>query len=218
MSRKSILVVYDKKSQRTRFYFRIIKLFVCCLIWTFSFTISTIAQTDKTQFANSSKVGLIFTERFEDEETGIKEIIEVNKKLRSEFKTRTDKLNEISTEIQKKVKEVKNYENDYVEKGCKLVNCAAIMREMIADIESVTCKFINEQKIVKTDLEKRKSELLIEVKKRIFASVLKFAKEKDFALILDGAELDKSSPLIETPEFVDITEEFINFYNQDFVE
>lgn len=176
------------------------------------FTALTFAQTPKAE-----KIGFVSWTAFEDENTGIKELVEANKKLDEEFKPLTDQLKILSENYQKKVKELEYFA------GCQVINCKSPPTADLIDNKS------NELKELENEIKKKQEnykqlyvkryeeDVVKKINPKIIKGLEQFAKENGFAVILEKSKYDMTMfCIIEEYRNNDVTKEFINFYNADF--
>jgi Skp family chaperone for outer membrane proteins len=188
----------------------IISLIIVLLAATF-----VSAQADKSHSVSENKIAVVNTDAFKDEKTGIDDLIEVYKKLEEEFRTQTEELRIMNDNLQKLFNEFKEA-NDRCDKA---IHCSDKTAEEVSrklkDYELFNEKFKRRQEKVKSLFEKRKAELTADINRKIVEAILQFQKKKGYALILD-ASLKDSLACQPSDGFVDVTEEFIKFYNESF--
>jgi Skp family chaperone for outer membrane proteins len=160
------------------------------------------------------KIAVIDTSAFEDEKTGIKKLIEANKKLNEEFKPHSDELKVMYERMQKLFKEFEEANS----RCNKSFHCsekdAEESRNKLDEYKLLSDKLKSKQEVVKSLFEKRKAELSSDINKKIADAVKQFTKEKGFDAIFDKSKIENVINHIDT--FPDITDEFIKFYNESF--
>jgi len=182
-------------------------VFILTLILTIAFPL--FAQTEKAQV----KVAVIFPEVFEDETAGIKDLIEVNRKLYAEFALTKRELDAFAIEIINLEKEISKLYADSQGAGCE-AELRGVYKEKYEKYAKLADEYRARQSAAITLYEKRKEEETRTFKKKIPDAMMQFAKEKGYALILDGTKLDMFHYPIEKEQ--DVTQEFIKYYNENF--
>ena len=185
------------------------------LIFVLIFSASAFAQTEKPQVSAASKIAVINTEAFADEATGIREVFENYEKLKVEFKPEIDEMFIQQKKIQKLEIEIEEFRSLLGEKRVPL-GSYKILDEKIDEYEKLISEYKQKEKEAKELYVKRKAEIFVDVNKKIGEAFKKFAKEKGFALILDSSKLQDSFVISDNPS-LDITEEFIKYYKENFV-
>ena len=82
----------------------------------------------------------------------------------------------------------------------------------VKEHESLISEFKNKESEFKVLAKKRDIEIVGEIKKRIAQALIQFAKQNGYTMVLDSSQ---SNAIIEE-EPVDVTKEFIKFYNDSF--
>lgn len=183
------------------------KLFILGLVVTSFCSISTIAQTEKSPSKNTDKIAIVFPDAFEDEKTGIIDLIVVNQKVKIEFKPQADELLGLFSKIDILEKNIKEQSS-----RCGWVNCSNLIK-MVEDYETLVSETKIKQLKANSAYEKRKSKENTVIKQKMFEVLKQFGKKIGFAAIIDGSKLEGN---LTYPDFKDITEEFIKFYNENF--
>jgi Skp family chaperone for outer membrane proteins len=178
-------------------------------VFVLIFSALAFAQTEKTQSNYASKIGFINSEAFDNKETGIKEIVETNEKLEAEFKPQIDELKAIAEKIQNQQEEFKKAGSGYWDGPIPKEK----LDKSLKDYESDVCKYKTRTEEIKSQYDKRKSEIFADVYKKVRDTIKQFAKEKGYLIVLDSSK-DNSSAIIEG-ETIDITKEFIKYYNEN---
>ncbi len=181
-----------------------LKYLIINLTLIFSFQVSLFAQQNPVP---PTKIGSILSEKFADASAGIKDIIAVNEKLEKEFGPQELEIKILYEKHKNLINELKRISES---KGHPSIS-EKTLTEKINEVESAFCKLESQTKIVRSNFEKRETELFKEVYKKIAESLKVFAKEKGFVVILDSSQ-ENNSVIIEG-EMIDVTKEFIQFYN-----
>jgi Skp family chaperone for outer membrane proteins len=182
-------------------------VFILALILTFAFPSS--AQTEKAQ----SKVAVIYPEVFEDETAGIKDLIEVNRKLYAEFASTIEELDALAAEIVCLEKEIAKLQNVMQDAGCK-DDLTGVYKEKYEKYAKLADEFKARQSAAKALYDRRKGEETRTLKKKIPDAVMQFSREKGYAVIFDATNLDSCFFFVGDRQ--DVTREFIKYYNENF--
>src|SRR5215218_2333713 len=135
------------------------------------------AQTEKPQTSNVNKIALINTEAFYNKETGIKEIVETNDKLESEFRPIVDELNSLYEKYNAMVEEIKKLQPP---SAPYFYYCFSPLSEKIKELEKLEVKIKKKQEEAKKNYEARKPEIFADVYKKVGDAIQQFAKEKGY--------------------------------------
>jgi Skp family chaperone for outer membrane proteins len=188
------------------------RVFIKSLVFVLILAASAFAQTETTQNAVSTKVGVIDTSVFYDKEKGIREIVAAQEKLDAELKPKKDELAALQEIIQKLEKEIN--EILIIEKKYAQMNCFSPLVKMAEKYEKLVSEYKQKETEAKNLYEQRKAEIFADVYKRVGDAITQFAKEKGYVIILDKSK-DNSSVIIEGETF-DVTEDFIKYYNENY--
>jgi Skp family chaperone for outer membrane proteins len=183
-----------------------ISLFVGSLVFVVVFAVSTFSQTTAPV-----KIGLINTFEFGDEKAGITKYVSAFKALQAEFgptelelQTMTNKLNTLAKEIQALREQASSGKVPIDEKAAqgKVEEAERIQRDI---------KF--KQEDAKARYERRQKAVIGPVMQDIGKAVNDFAKQKGYTVIFDIAKDESGLLLAIGDEKIDITKDFITFYN-----
>ena len=185
-----------------------LRMFAVGMMFTALFAVSAFAQTGATPAAGAGKVGLINTFAFDDEKAGIAKYRTALNTLDVEFKAVNDELAALGGKLQALGKEIENLRKP----GGAPVKP-----------ETINAK-VEEYQLLETQIKRKQEDAKAQYNKRyqvvvgpIYGDILKaltdFAKQKGYAVILDGAKLEESGILMGFDEKYNITAEFITFYN-----
>lgn len=182
------------------------------IVLILAFTIFAIAQAEETKSVAPSKVAIFFPDHFEDEKTGIKDLVEVIAKLEFEFKPYDDELNLMG----EKVKTLGN-ELQMIANNPHYRISSEFLNRKVNEYEDAVYKFKSRTDEIKALYEKRKLEVCKDVNKKIYEALKLFAKEKGYTYMLDASGLLHDGVLyVYYDETFDKTKEFIKFYNERF--
>lgn len=166
------------------------------------------AQIEKTQTSAPNKIAGINTEAFYDKEAGIKEVVEANDKLETEFKSQKDELRLLGEKIQNLQKEIEELAKP------QKVGCYPSIQNKVDEYKKLISEYKRRQDDLKSLYDKRKPEIFADIYKKVGEAIKQFAKENGYVIVLDSSK-DNSSTIIEG-ETIDITKEFIKYYNDNF--
>jgi Skp family chaperone for outer membrane proteins len=187
------------------------RFFTKSLIFVLILSALALAQTEKLPAAVGSKIAVINTEAFYDREKGIKELVETNDKLEAEFKLQKDELNLMAEKLKKLEKELRDF-SGLIEPPRNLTK--EMINNKINEYDLTGDKFKKKRDEIKILFEKRDSETVGLVRKKVGEAIKRFAKDNGHVLVLDSSK-DNSSAIIEG-ETIDITKVFIRYYNEDY--
>ncbi len=184
-------------------FMKFFQLFTVNLVLSFAFVISVNAQTDKSQTVNSGKIAVINFELLKDEKTGIKEIVDIYKKFDVEFEPKESELKPLYEKRKKAIERLQD-----LAKSTEIRVTNEFINDLVKQFDDADCKFDKKLKEVKNLFDARKLELDKEAKNEIIELLKLFAKERDYAVILDSS---RNNFLFG--ETIDATDDFIQFYN-----
>lgn len=148
----------------------------------------------------NGKVAVIDTSAFADEQTGIRRVIAALRQIDSEFKPKSDELTQMRARYDGMVKQINAGTGD-----------AATLQRTADDAEQLKRDIDRRSEDAKTAYQKRVNDLVGPLQEEVFKALDAYAKENGIALIIDASQV----PLIvPDPSRVDITQNFINIYNQ----
>ena len=173
------------------------------VIIIFVFSISSFSQTN-----NKSSVAVIDTNAFANKELGIPQLVQAYDKLESEFELQETEIKE----LHKKYKELWNFISAS-QKAIELTELAsALLPNKENEFRKIDCEIKQKQEIAKAHYEKRKKEIIEPINENIGKVLREFAKQNGYASILDKKSIESSSIIIDS-DYVDVTRDFIKFYN-----
>ncbi len=188
---------------------------VICLTLAASSVLGQGATTANPAPAGNGKIGLVNLNMFADEKGGIARFKTALAAFNNEIKPSVDELTAMETRRQNLGKEIQTMQQQLAAAGTGTT--VPINRS------NYDAKVIEFQKL-ETDM-KRKDEDLKALQERrypvvvgpVFSDILRamneYAKQKGYAVILDGARLEQAEILLGFDDKYDITRDFIVFYN-----
>ena len=190
---------------------KIFRLSIVGLALTTFFVVSIMGQTEKKPDITPVKFAAVDTKAFEDEKSGIKDLIIAYDELETELKPQINELQALSLELQKRQKELSEY-GEVLKKdrlGCG--DLYSKVKVKFEEYNKLYGEFESKHNDFKSLREKYKSEIVTPVEYKIGNALKQFAREKGYMMILDSSQNNSSTLIEEEP--VDITKEFIKFYN-----
>src|SRR5689334_9353130 len=179
------------------------------LFLTAFFAVSAFAQSVAAQTAPVGKIGLIDTGAFFDDKpgAGIPKLKTAVNSVNAEFKSVNDELTTLGTQYQQKVDEYNKLKNATVPANPNDLEAKA---SAIQDMET---NIKRKQEDAKNKYDRRIAQVVDPINQDIVKALNDYAKQKGFAVILDGAKLEQSGVLLGFDEKYDVTKDFITFYN-----
>ena len=186
------------------------RFFTKNLIFVLILSALAFAQTEKPQFNESEKIGIVFWSSFEDRKDGINELIEAYNKLDEEFKPQTDELRLMGEKIKKMEEGFK-----YVTGPGSPVLTQEMVNNKLKEYQLAVSQFKGKQEEIKLLYEKRAFEATADIRKKIIQAVDTFAMENGYKRILNISKSDESMILAKS-EKADLSKAFIKYYNENF--
>jgi Skp family chaperone for outer membrane proteins len=171
-----------------------------------------------------NKIAVVNTDAFYDERLRITDLVIAYKELEVEFKPIEKEYQSLYEKLQKIVIEV---QNGHSYRGTKMTpfKIQKKSEEQLLEAQNLSNKIKMIIDNVNPRLEKRKSELIEPVNKRIGEKLKAFAKQKGFTSVFEFAKSENSEKsgcvcyhgvCILYIDYPDVTNEFIKFCNEEF--
>lgn len=193
---------------------RKIYLVTVSLIFIAVSAISILAQTPQNQ---PPKIGLINTLAFEDSKLGITKYFTAMNSVNTEFKKELDGLNVLVTRLQGLETEMTNIQKQLTTATPGVpVNNTALQTSYDTKAEEYSKlgrEYKFKQEDVRTRYQRRRQEIMGPILLDIGRAMQEFAKQKGYSMLLDASKLDESGALLTVDEKIDLTKDFIAFYN-----
>jgi Skp family chaperone for outer membrane proteins len=192
---------------------RKIRLVAVSLIFAVASAISIFAQTQQNQ---SFKIGLINTRAFDDAKTGIAKYAAAMTGVDAGFKKEFDDLNALVVRLQTLEKELKDLEKQLTATNPVPTNKTQLQTSYAAkmeEIDKIGRDYKFKQEDVRVRYQRRRQEVMGPILRDIGKAMQEFAKQKGYSMLLDGAKLAESGLLLGLDEKIDLTKDFIIFYN-----
>ena len=176
--------------------------------------ISIFPQTPQNQ---SSKIGLINTLAFGDAKVGITKYSTAMNSVDTMFKKELDDLNAMVARIQNLEKELTGLQKQLTTAtpGVPVNNTPlqTSYNTKIEEYDKLGREYKFKQEDIRTRYQRRRQEIMGPVLVDIGKAMQEFAKQRGYSIILDGAKLEESGVLLAVDDKVDLTKDFITFYN-----
>ena len=188
-----------------------IRLITASLFVMAFLSISAFAQASQT-----GKVFVINTYAFSDEKEGITKFVNASKQIDTEFQPKVKELQTMQEKMQSLAKDAQTLKTQYESAPAgkpSPINPETIQTK-IDDLQRMDVDFKRKQEDLKTAIGKRSQVLLDPIRSDIFKVMQDFAKQKGYPIILDLAKMDEANIILAIgDDKVDITKEFVTFYN-----
>ena len=172
------------------------------------FAVSASAQAAAT----TGRVGLINTSAFEDEKAGITKFRTALATVDAEFKPDNDKLRTSAARYETLRKELEGFQTTRQNGGKVPISDAAIQAK-VDELGKLEREIKFQQEDAKTRYERRYQTVVGPILGDIYKAMQEFAKQKGYAVILDGVKLQESGILMAFDDKTNVTTEFVQFYN-----
>lgn len=174
---------------------------------------SSFAQTGAAQTVGTAKIVVIDTSAFADEKAGgITKYVSAMKSLDTEFTSVQNDLQSTATKLTTLQKEIQTLQDQAA--GGKVPVDQKSAQAKVETFQNLQTEFKRKQEDAKARYERRQEQLMGPVMQDIFRAMQDFAKQKGYDLILDAVKLDAQQMILAfMPSKMDVTKEFITFYN-----
>lgn len=186
-------------------------LFIVHLAFSAVFALSSFAQTGGVQPAGPVKIGIINTFAFGDEKGGITKYINALKAINTEFTPTQTELDTMGTKLNNLAKEIQVF-RDQASTG-KVPIDEKTVQAKVDEAEKLQRDLKFKQEDAKVRYEKRQQVVIGPVMQDIGKALQDFAKQKGFTLLFDIAKDEAGLLLAIGDEKIDVTKDFITFYN-----
>lgn len=181
-----------------------------CAALSLGFAVSAYGQVPAA--TGAGKIGLVNVNAFADEKAGITKFRTALASLDTEFKTVNDQLNTKRTRYQTLAAEVQKLQQP-APAGVPAANNQATLSAKVEEAQGLEVEIKRLQEDGKTKYERRYQQVVGPVFADIIKGLNEFAKQKGYAMILDGAKLEEAGILMGFDDKYDVTKEFVVFYN-----
>jgi Skp family chaperone for outer membrane proteins len=172
------------------------------------FAVSAFAQT---QPAASGKIGLVNTALFLEDKpgAGITKFKNAVQSVDAEFKTVNDELKTLGT----RYTTLGNDINKIRQTPAGVPVDQKTLEAKATEFQDLETTIKRKQEDAKAKYERRYAQVVGPVYNDIIRAMNEFAKQKGYAVLLDGARLEDAQILLGFDDKYDVTREFITFYN-----
>lgn len=181
-----------------------INLIISAIFLTGLLAVSSFAQTQPA----TVKIGLMNSDAFYNDKTGITKLITANKQLDTEFGTRIKELEDGNTKLQGIATELQNMQKlpqpqfNQTAYNTKQDEGERLQRELSY-----------KKTELETAINKRRAVVLGPINQEIGKAIDEFAKQKGFGVIFDIAKMADAGAVLFFGDAADSTKEFIAFFN-----
>ncbi len=186
---------------------RKISLFAVGLIFTAVFAVSASAQAP----AATGKIGLINTFRFSDEKAGITKYRNAVNIVNGAIKPVNDELQTMGAKLAALRQEIDRLRKDSQNPAAKVT--PAMIQAKVEEYQTLETSLKRKQEDGKAKFEREYARVVGPVFNDILKALNEFAKKNGYAMILDGAKLERAEILLGFDEKYDVTRDFITYYN-----
>lgn len=182
-----------------------IRLFAVSLFLMAFLAVASFAQT-------TTKVAVINTYAFGAEKEGITKYVSALTALNNEFKPLNEELKAMQTKLQTLANDIENLKKLAASNPKAFDEKAAQAKVDEAEKLQRDLKFKADN--AKINYEKRQQAVMGPIMQDIGKALQEFTKQKGYLMLLDAGKLEESGILLGVgDEKVDVTKEFITFYN-----
>ena len=192
---------------------RTFRLFAAASVFAALFAVSAFAQPNPAQpSATAGRIVVINTAAFGDEKAGITKYINAVKALNAELQPDITALQGMETKLQTMQKEFTGLQEQAKKPNSPISE--QTLRTKYEEIQNLDVDFKRKQEDFKNKSDRRSAQVLGSVTQDIMKAIQEFTKQKGYGLVLDAARLDAAQLILGYDEAkVDVTKEFIAFYN-----
>ena len=176
------------------------------------FAVSTFAQTGAATAVGNAKIVVIDTGAFADDKAGITKYKNAMKSLDTEFATVQSDLNSTAARLQTLQKEIQTLQDQAA--GGKVPVDTKSAQAKVDQFQVLQTEYKRKQEDAKARFDRRQEQIMGPIMQDIFKAMQDFATQKGYDLILDAVKLDAQQMILAfIPAKVDVTRDFITFYN-----
>src|SRR5687768_7906288 len=159
----------------------------------------------------TGKIGLVNVSAFADDKAGITKFRNALASLEPEFKPLNDELTTLRTRYQTLATQIQEA-NKPKPAGVPAAP-PADLNSKVEEAQNLEIQIKRKQEDGKTKYEKRYAAVVGPIYSDIIKGLNEFAKQKGYAVILDGGKLEEAGILMGFDDKYDVTKEFITYYN-----
>ncbi|MGB7210680.1 MAG: OmpH family outer membrane protein [Pyrinomonadaceae bacterium] len=185
-------------------------LIAACFIFTAVFSISAFGQVPAA--TATGKIGLVNVNAFGDDKAGITKFRNALNSLEPEFSKINADLKTMQTRLQVLATEIQGLQKPSAP-GVPDKKDPAVLAAKIEEGQNLEVSIKRMQEDGKAKYERRYQQVVGPVFGDIIKALNDYAKQKGYAVILDGAKLEESGILMGFDDKYDVTKDFVVFYN-----
>ncbi|MEO7674625.1 MAG: OmpH family outer membrane protein [Pyrinomonadaceae bacterium] len=186
-------------------------LIAVSFIFAAIFSISAFGQVPAATGA-AGKIGLVNISAFADDKAGIAKFRTALTTLDAEFKVLNDEINTMRTKYQTLATEIQKAQQA-PPAGVPVKDTPAALAAKVEEAQNLEIQIKRKQEDGKARYERRYPAVVGPVFNDIIKALNDYARQKGFAIILDGAKLEQAEILLGFDDKYDVTKDFIVFYN-----
>lgn len=192
-----------------------ISIIAASFVFMVLFSVAAFAQTGAAPPAAAGKIGLVNTLAFAEDKpgAGITKYKNALKTVDDEFKVLNDELRTLATKYQALEAEIKKMQNDANNPAVPMKITPEMIQTKVDEYQNLELQIKRKQEDGKARYERRYQVVVGPIYNDILKAMSEYAKQKGYAVILDGARLEQAEILLGFDEKYNITNEFITFYN-----
>jgi len=180
------------------------------ILFTALFAVSAFAQAPP---AAGTRIAVINTQAFDDDKGGISKYNVAMNALDKEFAPLQQEIQGLVNRYNALGAEIKKLQ-DSANAPTPVPIDQKTAQAKVDEYQSLETQIKRKQEDGKTRLEKRQQEVMGPILQDIGKAMDEYAKQKGYAMILDGAKLDSAGLILAVDlTKVDVTKDFITFYN-----
>lgn len=184
-------------------------MFAGLLVAVAFFAVSSFAQTGAV---GNAKIVVIDTGAFADAKAGIGKYNNAMKSLDAEFATVQNDLTATANRLTTLQKEIQTLQ-DQAASGKVPVDQKSAQTK-VEQFQTLQTDFKRKQEDAKARFDRRQEQIMGPIMQDIYKAMQDFATQKGYDLILDAVKLDAQQMILAfIPSKVDVTKDFITFYN-----
>jgi Skp family chaperone for outer membrane proteins len=187
-----------------------LRLFTAAVFFAAIFSVSAFAQTGAT------KIGVIDTGAFDSNKPGegITKYVNGMNTLETEFKTVQSEIQTMVTRYQTLGEEIKKLQAQASDPNNKVPLNPTVVQGKVDEYQKLERDIKFKQEDAKARYQSRYNSVMGPIMQDIGKAMQDFAKQKGYALILDGAKLDEAGLVLGIgDDKINATKDFIVFYN-----
>ncbi len=183
-----------------------------CFAVSLAFAVSAFGQGAVPAATGPGKIGLVNVNAFADDKAGITKFRNALNSLDPEFKPINDQITTKRTRYQTLAGEIQKLQQP-APAGVPAANNQSNLSAKVEEAQNLEIEIKRLQEDGKTKYERRYQQVVGPIYADIIKNLNEFARQKGYAMILDGAKLEEAGILMGFDDKYDVTKEFITFYN-----